>query len=143
MTVEQLAIRSAPDLDPIWATVGHAAGGRVYWLCGVFGESGAETTPFPDPEGPGWEDDLSVPRAAEELVVALESTWRIVEGCLNRWTMDMLSESFPREYAGQVQQHTRTSVLQRLFTHEAWHCGELSLTLGIHKLPQIDLWRPD
>jgi hypothetical protein len=27
--------------------------------------------------------------------------------------------------------------------HEAYHCGELSQTLGIHGLPQIALWRPD
>ena len=42
---------------------------------------------------------------------------------------------------GQV--HSRASILQRLLTHEAYHCGELSQTLGIHGLPQIDLWRPD
>ena len=37
MTDEQLAIRPAPDLWPIWATVGHTAGVRVYWLCVVLG----------------------------------------------------------------------------------------------------------
>ena len=143
MTAEELAIRPAPSRPPIWATVGHTAGVRVYWLCGVLGEPGAEATPFPDPHGPGWEDDESVPRAAEELVTALEATWRIVEGCLDRWTPDMLSEPSAREYAGRPQVHTRTSVLQRLFSHDAYHCGELSQTLGIHGLPQIDLWRPD
>jgi hypothetical protein len=25
----------------------------------------------------------------------------------------------------------------------AYHCGELSQTLDIHGLPQVDLWRPD
>jgi uncharacterized damage-inducible protein DinB len=143
MTAEQLAIRPAPDRAPIWATVGHSAGVRVYWLCGVLGEPGAETTPFPDPHGTGWEDDESVPRGADELVTALETTFRIIEGCLDRWTTEMLAEPFTREYAGQPQVHMRTSVLQRLFTHDAYHCGELSQTLGIHGLPQIDLWRPD
>ena len=42
-----------------------------------------------------------------------------------------------------VAAHTRGSILQRLLTHEAWHCGELSQTLGINRLPQIDLWRAD
>jgi uncharacterized damage-inducible protein DinB len=143
MTADELAVRPAPDRPPVWATVGHTAGVRVFWLCGVFGEPGAETTPFPDPHAPGWEDDESVPRSAEELVTALETTWRIVENCLDSWTPEMLSESFTREYAGQQQVHTRTSVLQRLFSHDAYHCGELSQTLGIHGLPQIDLWRPD
>src|ERR671919_351247 len=115
MTDDQLAIRPAPDLLPIWATVGHTAAMRVYWLCEVVGELGE----------------------------ALDSTFRIVEGCLDRWTPDMLDDEIQRDYAGTVQMHTRASILQRLLTHEAYHCGELSQTLGIHGLPQIDLWRPD
>ena len=142
MSMEHLQIRPAPDRMPIWATVGHTAGVRVYWLCGVFGEPGAETTPFPAADGIGWEDDESHPRDADELVHALETTWAIVDGCLDRWTPEMLGEEFTREFAGRVQTHTRQSVLMRMLSHDAYHCGELSQTLGIHKLPQIDLWAP-
>lgn len=141
MTMDQLKLRPAPDRPPIWATVGHTAGVRVYWLCGVFKEPGAETTPFPDPFAElGWEDDEDHPRGADELVPALETTWAIVDGCLDRWTPETLRETFTRDYAGMPQVHTRQSVLMRLLTHDAYHCGELSQTLGIHKLPQIDLW---
>ena len=143
MTADQLAIRPAPDLMPIWATVGHTAGTRVYWLCDIVGEPGAETTPFPLGMETGWEDDLTHPRGADELVHALDSTFRIVDGCLDRWTPDMLADEIRREYAGTVTVHTRASILQRMMTHEAYHCGELSQTLGIHALPQIDLWRSD
>ncbi len=143
MTDEQLAVRPSPDLWPIWATVGHTAAGRVYWLCGVIGEPGAETTPFSPGWDEAWEDDLDHPRGADELVNALDSTWRLVEGCLDRWTPDMLSDRINRDYNGQTQIHTRSSIVQRLFSHDAYHCGELSQTLGIHGLPQIDLWRPD
>ena len=45
---EQLAMRPSPERWPIWATVGHAACQRVFWLCVFAGEPGAETTPFPD-----------------------------------------------------------------------------------------------
>jgi hypothetical protein len=55
----------------------------------------------------------------------------------------MLGDQIRRDYAGHTQIHTRSSILQRLLTHEAYHCGELSQTLGIHDLPQIDLWAPD
>ena len=144
MSDEQLAIRPAPDRDPIWATVGHTAGARTYWLCGILGEPGVETTPFPDPlSGIGWEDDLDHPRGADELVHALDTTWAIVDHCLDEWTPAMLEEPFERSYGDQRQVHSRASILQRLMTHEAYHCGELSQTLGIHGLPQIDLWRPD
>lgn len=144
MTAEQLAIRPAPDLLPIWATVGHTAGARAYWLNAVLGEPGAETTPFADPSsGIGWEDELDHPRSAAELVTALDTTWAIIDRLLDRWTEDMLEDNVERYYGDERQVHTRASILQRLLTHEAYHCGDLSQTLGIHGLPQIDLWRPD
>jgi len=144
MTDEQLAIRPSPERWPIWATVGHTAAVRVYWLCGVLSEPGAEATPWPNVmDGVGWEDDLAHPRTASELVGALESTWAIVEGVLDRWTPEMLGETVERSYGDERQVHSRASILQRLLTHDAYHCGELSQTLGIHGLPQIDLWRPE
>lgn len=143
MSAQQLAIRPAPDRWPIWATVGHTAGVRVYWLCDVIGEPGSEATPFQDAANAGWEDDLAHPRGASELVEAIDSTWLLVEGCLDRWTPGMLGDTFERPYDGLTQVHRRSSILQRLLTHDAYHCGELSQTLGIHGLPQIDLWRPD
>jgi uncharacterized damage-inducible protein DinB len=143
MTDDQLAIRPAPERWPIWATVGHTAAARTYWLCAVIGEPGAETTPWADPNADGWEDDLDHPRSAAELVRALDTTFAIIEGCLDRWTPETLDEVIERQYGGRVQRHSRASILQRLLTHEAYHCGELSQTLGIRDLPQIDLWRPD
>jgi uncharacterized damage-inducible protein DinB len=144
MTDEQLAIRPSPDRWPIWATVGHTAGTRVYWVCNVLGEPGAATTPFPDPTAlDGWEDDLDHPRSAGELVTALDTTFAIIDRCLDVWTPAMLDEVVERSLGDQLQLHSRSSIVQRMFSHEAYHCGELSQTLGIHGLPQIDLWRPD
>ena len=143
LTNEQLAIRPAPGLLPIWATVSHAAAMRVYWLCAVVGEAGIETTPFWNgSEAIDWADDLEHPHPADEIAAVLDSTFAIVDGCLDRWTFDMLTDEIERHYNG-VQVHTRSSILQRLLTHEAWHAGELSQTLGIHGLPQPDLWRSD
>jgi uncharacterized damage-inducible protein DinB len=138
---EQLRLRAAPDKWPVWAIAGHTAGARVYWLCGVLKESGAETTPFTDPQsGEGWEDHEDHPRAAAELVGALESSWWIVERCLERWSPTMLADEFSREWNGRVQIHTRQSVLMRLLTHDAYHAGEISSILGTRGLPEIDLW---
>jgi uncharacterized damage-inducible protein DinB len=143
MTDEQLAVRPSPELWPIWATVGHTAGMRVYWLCDVIGEPGADTTPFRDLAHGGWEDDLDHPRASPELVEAIDTTFGLIESCLDRWTPDMLADSITRDYGGKSQVHARGSILQRMFSHDAYHCGELSQTLGRHALPQIDLWRLD
>jgi uncharacterized damage-inducible protein DinB len=140
LTPEQLQLRPAPNLWPIWATVAHVAGTRVYWLCLVLKEPGAERTGLVDPSGQGWEDDLTHPRGSRELATALESSWGIVEGCLARWTPEMLEVEFRREMPPNVQMHTRQSVLMRLITHESYHYGEISLTLGMHGLEGAYLW---
>jgi uncharacterized damage-inducible protein DinB len=148
-TTEALGKLSAADLAltvpgsdhwPIWALFAHVAGARVYWLCRVLGEPGIETTPFPNPETEGWEDDLSTPRSAGELVDAYESSWRIIAGCLARWTPAMLDEPFRRQRDAAVQIHTRESVVLRLINHEAFHLGEINLTLGTNGRKPIDLW---
>ncbi len=120
MSVGPLALRPDATRAPVWAIVGHIAGVRVYWLCGVIGESGAETTPFADPGGPGWEDDEDKPRDAAELVQALETTWRIVEGCLERWTPEMLGDTFERTKNGSARR-----------THEPRFCSDSSVTMRI------------
>ena len=134
----ELNLRASPEGWPIWAIVSHLAGCRVYWLCGVLKEPGAESTPFPDASGYGWEDDLDVPRGSDDLMFAVESSWQIVESCLTRWTPEMLSEVFMREGAGGVQRHTRQSVLTRIVMHDAFHSGEVSSLLGAHGLASMD-----
>jgi hypothetical protein len=141
LTGEQLAISAGPGHAPIWALAAHCAGARVYWLCGVLGEPGAGTTPFPDPWAEsGWEDDLEHPRSAAELVHALESTGAIIERILDTWTLSDLEVEFQRAYGDIVQLHTRRSILLRLLSHDAFHSGEISQLLGAHDLPAIDLW---
>ena len=143
LPADDLALRVAgSDHWPIWAVAGHTAGARVYWLCSALGEPGAETTPFQDPNGLGWEDNLTTPRNAAELVKAFESSWRIVAGCLERWTPQMLGETFERQARSGLQRHTRQSVLLRLINHDAYHAGEISLTLGANGREPIDLWPP-
>jgi uncharacterized damage-inducible protein DinB len=142
LTPEQLALPVGSPSWPIWASVAHIAGVRVYWLCHVFGEPGQDTTPFRglDLASGGWEDDLAQPRGADELVEALTSSWAIVARCLATWTPASLGQTAHRAWGERVQIHTRQSVLWRLITHDAFHTGEVSLALGSHGLGAIELW---
>jgi hypothetical protein len=45
-------------------------------------------------------EDLEHPLNADTLVEALDSTFRIVENCLDRWTLDMLDEKIRRTFGG-------------------------------------------
>jgi hypothetical protein len=141
MTEEQLAIRPSPQRWPLWASVGHTACQRVFWLCDFAGEPGAETTPFTNAafDCPG-DDDLEHVLGAEALVDALDSSFRIVEIVLDRWTVDSLAEELRRPEWDESWVHTRGSVIQRVFSHDVYHCAELNEALGIAGLPQIDLW---
>jgi uncharacterized damage-inducible protein DinB len=141
LSAEQLQLPVGSPTWPIWASASHLAGMRVYWLCHVFKEPGAETTPFTDPGGVGWEDDLSHPRGADELVGALRSSWAIVEHTLAAWTPDSLTREARRVWGDKVQIHTRQSVLMRMITHDAFHSGEISLALGSNGLGAIDMWK--
>ena len=141
MSDEQLAIRPSPERWPIWATVGHTACQRVFWLCDFAGEPGAETTPFTNAayDCPG-DDDLEHVLGADQLAHALDSSFRIVEGFLDRWSVDSLSEEIRRPEWDDSRVHTRGFVIQRVFAHDVSHCSELNETLGRAGLTQVDLW---
>lgn len=141
LTDAQLALRPAPGRWPLWATVGHLACQRVFWLCDFAGEPGAEMTPFTNAayDCPG-DDDLQHVLSAGRLVEALDSTFRIVEAFLDRWTVDDLSEELRHPEWGDGRIHTRGFVIQRVFSHDIYHIAELNEALGAAGLPQIDLW---
>jgi hypothetical protein len=141
MTEEQLAIRPSPDRWPLWATVGHAACQRVYWLCDVAGEPGAETTRFTNAgfDCPG-DDDLEHVLSPDDLVEALDSTFLIVESCLDRWALAKLEEEIRNPDWAGPQVPTRGWVIQRVFAHDVSHIAELNEALGNAGLTQVDIW---
>ena len=141
LTPEQLAVRPSPDRWPLWASIGHLACQRVFWLCDFAGEPGAETTRFTNApyECPG-DDDLEHVLGPVELSDALDATFRIVEGCLDRWTLEMLDEVIRRPEWDSSWVHTRGSVIQRVFSHDIWHTAELNESLVAGGLPPVDLW---
>jgi DinB superfamily len=141
LTEDELAIRPSPERWPLWAMVGHTACQRVFWLCDFAGEPGAETTRFTDAgnDCPG-DDDLENVLGAAELVEALESTFRIVEDCLDRWTLEALPEVLRRPEWDGSWVKSRGAVIQRVFAHDVSHIAEVNESLGKAGLPQVDLW---
>ena len=111
--------------------MGHLACQRVFWLCDFAGEPGAETTRFTNAgyDCPG-DDDLEHVLGAEDLVEALESTFRIVEGCLDRWTLPMLDEVVRRPEWDASWVHAHGAVIQRVFAHDVSHITELERDAG-------------
>ena len=65
------------------------------------------------------------------------------DAALDRWTPEMMADRVERSYGEVRQVHSRTSILQRLLTHEAYHGGELAIALGSHHLDPTYIWRAD
>jgi DinB family protein len=141
MSDEHLAVQPSADRWPLWATVGHAACQRVFWLCDVAREPGADTTPFTNAgyDCPG-DDDLEHVWSGEALADALGSTFRIVERCLDSWTVDMLDEIISHPEWEGFHSYPRGSILQRLFAHDVYHAAEINESLSATGLPMIDFW---
>lgn len=143
MSRDDLMLQDPVREWPIWAIVAHTMGGRVYWLCGVLKQPGADTTPFPKAmadTGEGWEDDLQTPRSTDELLDAIDSTWKIVAGWLQKWSPEAVAHAYPRRLDNGVEWHSPPSILTRLMTHDGYHAGEVSLLLGMHGRQVADIW---
>jgi hypothetical protein len=141
LTDEQLAFQPSPDRWPLWASIGHLACQRVFWLCDFAGAPGAVSSPFPDAGNncPG-DDDLEHVLSVTALVAALDATFRIVEWCLDTWTLEMLDEQIAHPEWGEDRVHTRGFCLQRVLAHDVSHIAELNELLGLAGLPLLDLW---
>jgi uncharacterized damage-inducible protein DinB len=62
----------------------------------------------------------------------------MIDGCLQGWTPDDLAVEFSRPGRSGTQV-TRGWVIWHLIEHDLHHGGEISLILGSHSLPGIDL----
>lgn len=141
LSAEHLAIVPDEGRWPLWATIGHTACQRVFWLCDFAGEPGADSTPYPNAgsDCPG-DDDVEHVLNARQLTEGLDASFRIVEGCLDRWTVASLGEVLRRPEWDGSWVHSRGAVIQRVFTHDISHIAEINETLGRAGLAQIALF---
>lgn len=141
LTDEQLLIQPTAERWPLWASIGHLACQRVFWLCDFAGEPGADTTRFANAayDCPG-DDDLENVLSSADLAEALASTFRIVDRCLDTWTLASLEETLRRPEWDDSWVHTRGAVIQRVFSHDVYHIAEANEILGGAGLAQIDLF---
>ena len=113
----------------------------MFWLCDFAGARGAKATRFTNAANdcPG-DDDVEHVLSSADLVEALDSTFWIVERCLESWTLPMLGEVITHPEWPNSPSQTRGWALQRVFAHDVWHIAELSESLTRAGLPGIDLW---
>lgn len=141
LSVKRLAHKPGLERWPLWATIGHQACQRVFWLCDFAGAPGAQDTPFPNA---GWacpgDDDLEHVWSAVDLAAALDSTFRVIAWCLDSWTAADLAEVVFHEDWPESPRQTRAWALQRVFIHDVWHAAELNDALLRAGQDGVDMW---
>jgi uncharacterized damage-inducible protein DinB len=147
LTPDQLALRPAPGMWAVWQLAAHMAGARAYWIHDRLGEGDPalrdrfrvthSNVPDLPIEDAGWEDDEDHPRTANELADALRATRAMVDECLGRWSPEDLATELVRPGSSRVL--TRAWVIWHLMEHDVHHGGEISVILGSHGVPALDL----
>jgi uncharacterized damage-inducible protein DinB len=136
LSAEQLALRPAPHLRSIGENVAHIVGARVSWFHFRMGEGNAEIVVPLDT----WDAEGAPARSAAELISGLETTWSMLQTSLASWTPADLNYVFERTRdSGEHVRYTRQWIIWHVIEHDLHHGGEVSLTLGIHRLAAPDL----
>lgn len=136
LTPEQLELRAAPHLSTVGMLVAHIILVRAGWLYFVLNEHDLRLGQFD-----AWNDPGHTISSAAELVDGLETTWAVIRDRLEQWTAEDLEATFwDADEQGQPEgPYSRQWVLWHLLEHDMNHGGELSLTLGMHGLPGVQL----
>jgi len=140
LTPEQLGLRAAPHLRSLGEQFAHIIAVRARWLRLDLNEGGAELDALMSWDGWTLGDGRETPPvpSTAELVSGLETTWRVIQQALQRWTVADLAEVLPSS-APDEESFTRQFVIWHLIEHDLHHGGELSFVLGMHGLTTIPI----
>ncbi|RAQ94438.1 DinB family protein [Thermogemmatispora tikiterensis] len=130
---EQLELRVAPHLRSIRQIVVHITAVRAGWFGGVMEVEPGQLLPYARwskqaPNGP-----------VTVLIAGLQTTWRIIDEQLARWTLADLATGFSGLWRSGPYSYTRQEVIWHLIEHNLHHGGELFFILSCHGLPTPEL----
>lgn len=131
---EQLALRPAPKLRSIGEITLHIIGARARWFYLLMGEGGETFKKLGR-----WDRRGAKPRSAADLAGGLETTWSGMQAAIARWTPDDWDVTWPGEGDDEPEVITRQWVIWHLIEHDLHHGGEISIVLGAHGIPGLQL----
>ena len=135
LSSEQLTLRPASHLWSVGMLAAHIIATRVSWFR-LMGEGDARLVPLAE-----WDEPEAPARSSAELVAGLESTWDMIQSALAHWTPADLEQVFhdSEDQTDRNREFSRQWILWHLLEHDLHHGGELSIILGMHGVPAIDL----
>ena len=134
LTDEQLRLQPAPGMWPLGQILQHIVSVRAGWFSGTLQDEDEAMAAYME-----WGQRDSPARSAAELARGLDDTWAFIESRLRRWTPEDRAMTFPDEWNGEVYDVSRSWVIYHVLEHDLHHGGEVSLLLGMNKLPGPDI----
>jgi len=134
LEADQLALRAAPSLRSVGEIAAHVIGARARWFYLLMEEGGDDFKAFGK-----WDRRGAKGRSAEELLRGLEATWIGMHEAIARWTEQDWAKTWPGEDDSEPEVITRQWVIWHLIEHDIHHGGEISITLGSHSVPALEL----
>ncbi|HKW58258.1 MAG TPA: DinB family protein [Candidatus Dormibacteraeota bacterium] len=135
---EDLLLSAGEGLWNVRMLACHIVAARAWWFGSWMGEGDDELRRLVT-----MDDDSEAERPdATKICNALEKSWGDVCACLEKWTADDLDAKFQRpkpNAAGERPWRDRRFILWHVAEHDVHHGGEISLTLGMHGRPGLDM----
>ena len=138
LTEEHLVWSAGEGLWSIRMLACHVVAARAWWFHAWMGEGDDELRSLVT-----MDDDSDMTRPdAPTICAALNKSWADVRACLERWTAEDLEVRFKRprpNAAGERPWRDRRYITWHVAEHDVHHGGEISLTLGMHGRPGLDM----
>jgi len=126
---EQLSLQAASNLRSIEGIATHMIGARARWFAPPLGDGDKQLATFSR-----WDRRGGQVRSAVEIVQGLQFTLDYIHAAIARWTPSEWQGTMPGEGSHEPAVITRQWAVWHLIEHDLHHGGEISLTLGMHKL---------
>jgi uncharacterized damage-inducible protein DinB len=132
----QLDLQPAPHLWSVRTTANHIVAVRAWWFHSWMQEGGPELARYVDFD----EEEGSARRSAADILEGLEATWALLDSALRRWSATDLDQKFQRPAPNPAGEwESRRWITWHVAEHDVHHGGEISITLGMHGLPAINV----
>jgi uncharacterized damage-inducible protein DinB len=138
LTDEQLLWSPGEGFWSIRMLACHIVAARAWWFNGWMGEGDEDLKRLTSMDD---DSDVTKPDAAT-ICAALDKSWQDVAGCLRKWTADDLTAKFQRPAPradGTRPWWDRRFIIWHVAEHDVHHGGEISLILGTHGAPGLDM----
>jgi uncharacterized damage-inducible protein DinB len=138
LNAEQLSIKPAENMWSVRMIASHIVAVRAWWFHAWMDVGGEELAGFIDFD----EREETSRWSSADIADGLQRSWSSLVASLASWTEHDLGQEFQRPVPndeGLRPRRTRQYIIWHVAEHDVHHGGEISMILGSHGIPGLDL----